>query len=141
MTTVTKLTDDEFIARFEACTLPTDLFPHREHIRLAWLYLRRDSLPDALARVTGGIRRFAAAKGAPDRYHETITVAFVLLIADRVAKAAPDQTWDEFAAANPDLFDWKSGSIRPYYKPETLASDLARRHFLFPDAAARSALA
>jgi hypothetical protein len=71
----------------------------------------------------------------PDRYHETITLAFVLLMADRVARAAPDQSWDEFAEANPDLFDWQRGSIRPYYRAETLASDLARRHFLFPDAA------
>jgi hypothetical protein len=129
------MSDDEFVERFEASTL--DPFRHGDHVRIAWLYLRRGGLLDALARMSDGIRRFAAAHGAPEKYHETITVAFVLLIADRVARAAPDQSWDEFAEANADLFDYKSGSIRPYYRPETLASDLARRHFVFPDAAAQ----
>jgi hypothetical protein len=128
------VTDDEFVERFEACAL--DPFRHEDHVRLAWIYLGRCDLLDALERTTVGIRRFATAHGAADRYHETITVAFVLLIADRVARAAAGQSWDDFAAANPDLFDWKSGSIRPYYRPETLGSDLARRRFLFPDAVA-----
>jgi hypothetical protein len=41
----------------------------------------------------------------------------------------PAATFDEFAAANPDLF----GSIlEKYYQPETLASPLARSIFVLP---------
>jgi len=129
------MTDDEFVERFESCTL--EPFRHEDHVRLAWIYLTRGTLLDALTRTTEGIRRFATAHGASARYHETITVAFVLLIADRVARAEPGQPWSEFASTNPDLFDWVNGSIRPYYRAETLGSELARRHFLFPDAAER----
>jgi hypothetical protein len=126
------MTDDELIARFEDCSL--EPFRHFDHVRVAWVYLQRGALLDALTRMSDGLRRFAASHGVPERYHETITLAFVLLIADRVARAAPGHSFEEFTATNADLFDWQQGSIRPYYRAETLASDLARRHFLFPDA-------
>jgi hypothetical protein len=131
------MTDDEFIARFEDCTL--EPFRHRDHVRVAWLYLDRYAPAEALARVCEGIRRFAAAHGAPDRYHETITWAFVLLIADRRARAAAGQTWEGFARENADLVDRGASVLGAYYRGETLASDLARRHFVFPDVAAARA--
>src|SRR5262245_19145544 len=69
-----------FLRAFEDCTLPAELFDHREHVRLAWLYLRGAPLLVALDRFCRGLRRFAAAAGMPDRYHETITWAYLFLI-------------------------------------------------------------
>jgi hypothetical protein len=42
-------------------------------------------------------------------------------------------TWEEFAAGNPDLLNWKDNVLRKYYSKEVLASDLARTTFLLPD--------
>src|SRR5688500_14849507 len=78
------MTDDELVQAFEAATLPPDLFSHAAHVRVAWWYLRRYSLPEGLLRFTAALRGFAAANGAPDRYHETVTVGYFLLIADRL---------------------------------------------------------
>ena len=127
-----QLSDREFIEQFEACTLPAERFHHREHVKLAWLYLNELPLLQAISRFTAGIKRFATANGKPDRYHETITWAFLLLIHQRMV-ATKGRSWDEFAAANGDLLDWQENILSRYYRQETLASDLARQTFLMPD--------
>ena len=35
------MTDDEFAAALEALTLPPSGFRHADHVRLAWIYLKR----------------------------------------------------------------------------------------------------
>jgi N-formylglutamate deformylase len=65
------LTDDEFLAPFESGRLHE--FRHRDHLRLAWLELRRHGRERGGDLVAAGIRRFSAARGQADRYHETIT--------------------------------------------------------------------
>lgn len=121
--------DRDFVQAFETCTLPSEQFPHRAHVRLAWLYLRDYSLLDALTRFVEGLKRYAASLGASSKYHETVTWAYMFLIHDRMARA-PFETFEDFAAANPDLFN---GVLEKYYSKETLSSDLARRTFLMPE--------
>jgi len=125
------MTDHEFLARFEACTL--DPFHHQDHVRAAFLYLRRYSALEAIERFSAGLRNFAAAKGKPGLYHETVTWAYLFLIRERMLQREAGQSWDEFAARNPDLLNWKESILRKYYCEETLASDLARSVFLLPD--------
>ena len=129
------MTDAEFAAAFENATLE-DEFHHRDHVRMGWIYLRQHPLLDALARFSAALRRYAEAKGKPDRYHETITLAFLLLIYERMQNA-PAANWDEFAAKNGDLFDWNPSVLATYYRPELLASDDARARFLLPDGSLR----
>ena len=134
------MTDAEFLASFEDSSLPNSAFHHRDHVRLAWLYLRRHSPLEALTRFADGLRRFATANGHPGLYHETITWAFLLLIRERMERGDHGDTaagsWEEFAAANPDLLTWKPSVLDRYYRPETLGSELARRIFVMPDRAA-----
>jgi hypothetical protein len=127
------MTDEEFMAKFEDCSLAGKPFHHADHVRMAFLYLRRYPALEALQRFSSALARFAAAQGKPDLYNETITWAFLLLIRDRMARAAVDQTWEQFAAGNGDLLNWKENILKRYYREETLASDLAKRTFLFPD--------
>lgn len=123
------MTDAELLSGFAGATL--DAFHHRDHVRVAWLYLRRDGLARALSSFPADLRRFAAAKHNPGLYHETITWAFLLLIHERMADAGED--FEAFAARNPDLLSWKPSAIDRYYTPETLASERARRAFVLPD--------
>ena len=118
-------------------TLPADQFHHQQHVQVAWLFVRRHGMPHALSEFTAAIKRFADAKGATGLYHETITWAFLLLIADRQAQCAAE-TWDAFAHANPDLLVWKPSILDRYYSKELLSSELARRTFLMPDKVLRS---
>jgi hypothetical protein len=91
--------DREFIAAFEDCTLPPDQFPHRAHVRLAWLYLREGSLLDALMRFVEGLKRYAGSLGASAKYHETVTWAYMFLIHERMERA-PTESFDEFATSS-----------------------------------------
>ena len=124
----------ELLERFLDTTLPADQFHHEQHVQVAWLFIREHGMPAALAEFTAAIKRFAAAKGAHGLYHQTITWAFLLLIAERQAKCGA-ATWDDFAAASPDLLVWKPSILERYYSRELLTSDLARQVFLFPDRA------
>ena len=121
-----------FVRSFEACTLPADRFHHADHVRLGWVMLREEPLPRALAWFCDGLKRYAASLGKAGLYHETITVAFLLLIQERQQRQ-PAETFSEFAARNPDLLRWRPSVLDRYYREDTLASDLARRAFLLPD--------
>ena len=119
---------------FVDTTLPADQFHHQQHVQVAWMFVRKYGMPAALAEFSAAIKRFADAKGATGLYHETITWAFLLLIAEREARN-PTDTWEAFAAANADLLSWKPSILERYYSNELLKSDLARRAFVFPDKA------
>lgn len=128
------MTADEqaFVAGFRAGTLGADAFHHRDHVRMAWLYVRAHGLEAAVTRFTDDLRAFAAAKGVPRLYHATITVAYLSLVAERLA-ATPDPSWEAFAAAHPDLLGWKPSILDAYYSAGRLWSDQARAQFLLPD--------
>ena len=125
--------DEEFIQRFEDCTLPAESFHHPDHVRVVWLYLRRYSVLETLDRFSTGLKRFATANGKPNLYHETITWAYVLLINERIERGGHELGWAEFVDSNADLFDWKNSILKSYYHDETLRSDVARKVFVFPD--------
>jgi hypothetical protein len=125
------MNDREFADAFERCEISGDDFHHRDHVRLAWTYLRDLPLLDALTRFTTSLKRFAAHNGATGLYHETITWAYLLLIHERMERN-PAGDFDSFAKANPDLFAWKPSILNQYYDQETLDSPLARRTFLMP---------
>ena len=120
------------LERFVDTTLPAGEFHHEQHVQVAWLFVQEFGMPGALGEFTAAIRRFADAKGATGLYHETITWAFLLLIAERQARN-PAAAWEAFAAANADLLVWKPSILERYYSKELLASELARRTFLMPD--------
>ena len=127
--------DADLVAAFEAGRVAAgcDGFHHADHVRVAWTYLGRLPLLDAANAFVTNLKRFAAAQGKPERYHETITLAYLLLIHDRIVTRGRGATWDDFAAANPDLLVWPSPVLSRYYSQDLLESDLARRHFRWPE--------
>ena len=124
--------DNELVRAFEAGEVPEGGFHHAQHVRVAWWYVNRHTLPEALARFIHGLRHFAERQNKPDLYHETITVAYVLLINERLANdRAAD--WMQFAERNADLLTWRPSVLDRYYRAETLASPKARQTFVMPD--------
>jgi hypothetical protein len=123
------MSDDEFLAAFETCGLPKAEWTHAAHVRMAWLYLTRLPFGDALDAIRLGIRRYNASVGS-DGYHDTVTVAFTLLIRSRVATG---EGFAAFAARNPDLFENRKALLGRHYDPATLALAEAKRWFVPPD--------
>ena len=131
------MTDEELVSCFEDGTVPPGGFHHAEHVRVAWWYARRHPWLVALDHFGVALRRFAEAQGKPGLYHETITTAFVVLVVERLDGDGADLDWESFAARNADLLVWKPSILDRYYRPETLASDRARRLFVLPDQGTR----
>jgi hypothetical protein len=121
------MNDQEFVAALEDCSLAPEQFSHREHVRVAFLYLERLPFGAAIDRMRATLQCYTAFLGRSDKYHETLTVAFMCLVnAHRQRGSYRD--WREFARRNPELFD--SRLLRQYYDPATLASPLARTTFV-----------
>ncbi len=128
--------DEDLVRTFEAGEVPGGGFGHEQHVRVAWWYLKHHSLPDAMARFIGGLKYFAKCRNKADLYHETITVAYLLLINERLSESR-DLDWNAFAALHADLLNWRPSILEAYYQPETLASARARRVFVMPDRSPR----
>jgi hypothetical protein len=124
---------EDLIRRFECGALQPESFHHVDHVRLAFEYLSRFAVLEALSRFSEALKRFAAAQGKATLYNETITWAYLFLIRERIARAGCAQNWEEFAACNPDLLVWKNGVLSTLYRQETLDSDIARHTFVLPD--------
>jgi hypothetical protein len=127
------MTDDELVAAVENGTLPQELFHHADHVKMAFLFLERYPLLEAIRHFSSSLARLATAYGKANLYNETITWAYLLLIRERLARAGRRQSWAEFAAANADLLDWHESILKKYYREETLNAEFARATFVFPD--------
>ena len=117
---VTKRDDAEIVRDFEDAPISGRAMSHRDHVQPAWLYLCRETLLDALARFTAWARSLA------DKYNETLTRGYVILINERMGRTGGENDWSEFVAANEDLLDWDAPILDRYYEEETLRSELAR---------------
>ncbi|HEY3785608.1 MAG TPA: hypothetical protein VGL55_10035 [Steroidobacteraceae bacterium] len=105
-------------------------FPHREHVRMGFEILRRYDFAAAAFHYSQGLRSMLGRAAQPQAFHQTITIAFLSLIAERMDENAYAD-FEAFTRANVDLTD-KSALCR-WYRPERLASGTARRTFLLPD--------
>ena len=124
-----QLTDDEFVTRFEAHQL--DSFSHRDHLRVAYAYARRGGTDAAVAGARR-IRGFAAAAGDAGKYHDTLTVGWARIVADRVRRS-PQLDFPAFLEANPDL--GARDLLLGHYSAALLFSETARAGFVEPDRA------
>ncbi len=125
--------DRSFLAAFDACSV--DPFGHRQHLRVVWLLLGSYPLALAIDRLCAGLRALVAHMGVPERYHETLTWAYALLVNEGRAALPVGHTFADFEAANPELFADGLGVVRRHYSQERLDSAAARRRFVLPDRA------
>ena len=124
------MTDEEFLLALESCSLQKSKFGHHAHVRAGYLYLKKSGFAAALDQMRRSIRAYATHHGKPDRYHETITVAYLALIQQCIFERGDAADWVTFARANPALLDPKL--LDRFYDRAVLESELARRVFLLP---------
>jgi hypothetical protein len=122
--------DERFLAAFEAGQIANEGFHHRDHLRLAWIQVRRLGLERASEAVAGAIREFAARHGRADRYHDTMTRFWLRVVAIGINRHG-SLRFDDLLAAEPHLLD-KNLPFR-HWSRELMASDEARRQWVEPD--------
>jgi hypothetical protein len=123
--------DEDFLRAFEDLSLPAELFHHREHIRVAWLYLKSCDASRATERMSASIRRFANHQGATQKYHHTLTLAWMRLVAASLVETPEGFSFEKFLAANPELGD--KNILAKYYSNELLQTTAAREGWVEPD--------
>lgn len=105
-------------------------FSHREHVRMAFEMLKRCDFAETAWQFSRALRAMAAKAGKPEAFHQTVTIAFLALIAERMERSnAPD--FPHFVAACPDLLD--KNVVTRWYRPQQLESEIARRTFVLPE--------
>jgi len=111
-----------------------DRFGHRQHVHVTWLAVRRFGVQEAIAVISDGIRRTARYAGAPQKYHETVSRAWVELVGHHASRSGSESdSFDSFTERNPALLDKRL--LMRFYRPATLASAAARSHWVEPDLA------
>jgi hypothetical protein len=106
------MSDRAFIRAFESGRiLPAD-FHHAHHLRLALAYLIDSaSVAEATDRMAASIKAFAHAAGHDEKYHHTLTVVWVRLVARLLDQGLP----------------------LSYYSHDRLFSSDARERWIEPD--------
>src|SRR5438105_14919431 len=62
-------------------------FPHSEHLRFAYEMLSRHSFAETVSLFSASLKKLAAKGGRPELYHDTITIAYLSLVAERRAQS------------------------------------------------------
>jgi hypothetical protein len=131
------MNDREFLAAFEAANIPSDRWTHRDHVRMAYLYVRDRPFDVALGCIRAGIQALNRANGVAETetsgYHETATVAWARVVASCISHHGAEGDFQSFAAANPHLC--AKTLLRLYYTRDRILTAEARARFAEPDLA------
>ncbi len=125
--------DHPRVRAFETAAVDPAAFGHREHLFVAWCYLKELPLEQAVPRYVHYLQRLTRALGAPHKYHATMTWAYLILLSESMS--APDlegADFDALLARCPRLLDVRTGLLHDYYDAGELASDRARSRFILP---------
>jgi hypothetical protein len=127
--------DETFLAQFESATWPLEEWHHRQHIKIAYLYLCRHPLETAVAKICKGIKKFNAAHKVPegiDRgYHETMTQAWMRLVNCTLQEFGPNESADAFVDKHTQLLSKRA--LLFFYSRDHIMSAEAKRQFVLPD--------
>lgn len=132
------MTDAELLQQFEARTLPSELWTHRAHVKVAFLYIREHGFDVALEKLRVGIKAYNATIGveesATSGYNETTTHAFAHLICatmQHYGDTFPTPDADAFCDTHPHLMT--SRVLRLFYSPGRRMRPEAKTRFVEPD--------
>ena len=124
--------DQRFRSQFESFEFAPGVFDHREHVRLAYVYLCDHDPSTAHLKVREALRGYLAHHGVdPSKYHETITRAWILAVRHFMGNSSDAASFAQFIDANPQLLD--SQIMLGHYSKDVLFSDEARGTFVEPN--------
>lgn len=129
--------DEALLTQFEAATWPLAEWHHRQHIKLAYLYLQQYPLEAAVQRMRAGLLAYNAANHVPDGldrgYHETMTQAWVRLVYVTLCEFGPGESADAFVDRHTQLLSKRA--LLFFYSRDRIMSAAAKREFIAPDLA------
>ena len=135
MLPVTEPEIDEFLASFETGTLPKTHWTHGAHLLTGACYVHARGEAAAIDKMRLCVKRYNVAVGGENTdssgYHETITVAWIKLLARLLRECQPiDRA--AFAALAVARFEADRGIWQRYYDFDLVNSVEARRAWVPP---------
>ncbi len=131
------MTDDVLLRRFEAGELSKEEWHHREHVRLAYLYLLRFPYADALDRMSAGLKALNAVQQVPETlergYHETLTQGWMRLMHCALCEHGPAESSEAFLDQHTHLLARRA--LLFFYSRARLMSAEAKARWMEPDLA------
>jgi hypothetical protein len=130
---------DDLATRFTTCRLSHGEWTHQAHVTVGAWHVDRFGADEALTRLRVGIRRLNDSHGTPNSatrgYHETITRAYVHLLAEFLAACPKDIPLAD--RINRLLASPLAGkdALLQFYSRERLMSPEARAAWIEPDLA------
>jgi hypothetical protein len=130
---------DDLARAFRALTLPKPGWTHRAHLRVGAWHVHQFGAEPALVMLRSGIRRLNEHHGTANTptggYHETVTAAYVRLIADFLAAFEADGDLEQRVAAMADGPLGGRGLLFEFWSRDRLMSERARAEWVPPDLA------
>jgi hypothetical protein len=132
------MTEDEtLLTQFEATTWPLKEWHHRQHIKIAYLYLRQHPFEVAAQKMRAGLLAYNAANQVPDGldrgYHETMTQVWMRLVYLTICEFGPSESADAFVDKHTQLLSKRAALF--FYSRDRIMSAEAKRQFIEPDLA------
>jgi transketolase len=128
------ISDEDFLTQFESTAWPLANWHHRQHIKVAYLYLRRFPFEQAMVHIRERIKAYNAAKQLPDAllsgYHETMTQAWLHLVYFALCEGGAAESADAFYEQHPEL--WGKKILRFFYSAVFVTPE-AKATFIPPD--------
>lgn len=127
--------DRALVAAFERGELDPAAFTHADHVRVAWALLgpMGRSFFDAYAVLRAGLRDLASKAGRPERYNETVTLAFLALVHEELARAGGGAgSFQAFYAGVEGRLDREA--VAALYPNGALSTEAARNGLVLPTA-------
>jgi len=126
--------DLKFKSEIESCEFEVSGFGHREHLRLAYIYLvETKSVVDSLELVKNallGLLKHARIEPSA-KYHETLTEAWLLAVHHFMHKQGETKSADDFINQAPELLNSKI--MLTHYSQDVLLSEEAKARFVSPN--------
>lgn len=126
------LSDSEFTAKFQNCSLDPSMFDHKAHLRLVWLLIEKHGIQQARIDIQSQIQNFVKHVGAEEKYHKTLTITAIEIVNHFMAKKETN-TFNEFISEFPKLKDNFRELIEQHYSYDIFKSAKAKNEYLEPD--------
>jgi hypothetical protein len=123
---------EAMVRSFEDGSLPRSEWTHSSHLLVGLWYLSRHARDQGTRLVRDGIKRYNHIHGRDSGYHETITLAWLAVIAGFLAGCDRAEPISVLAERLIDGCGDKDHLLRYYSRP-LLMSDAARRAWVPPD--------
>lgn len=124
--------DLEFLALFEKCTLDSTLFTHEAHLRITWIYIKRDGIKLTIQNLPIRLQDYVNSIGNNDKFNKPLTIAAIKAINHFMLRSESDN-FEDFIIEFPRLKFHFNTLMAAHYKIDIFNSPKAMHQYIEPD--------